>query len=337
MKPVGPDFSVSPTLWAQAASSIAGQLQEQVDVDREGLRHRLIERGYAIQSLDIPGHPKVTRVLAVDSSLAVKRYRFQTLWGVHGVAGYAVFDGKDHEDRLVGGEPIPYDDVRADSRVALGILHDAWDLSAQTGTLRTAEECRLIVEGLSALESEGRAVDAVLFDGSIATTLRSLAEDSQQGEAAARARRDLDAVLADKAVVGMVEDSHATDVSSSLGLSMSNLMLAELALSPLEYFSVMTRGVQVYYGKLPEKKVPFSPSGVSRPVTIRWEIAGAGDAAWLSRLAGMWAAERDLVHSQLYPVRLTDYLTRRIDVGAIVDEVAAGCDLEPSFRDSREW
>jgi len=56
----------------------------------------------------------------------------------------------------------------------------------------------------------------------------------------------------------------------------------------------------------------------------------------LEKLAGMWTMERDLLHTQIYPLRMSDYLTRKLKVSGVLEKIIAENNLQLKYRDSRD-
>jgi hypothetical protein len=114
---------------------------------------------------------------------------------------------------------------------------------------------------------------------------------------------------------------------------MTDLLLCEIALNPNEYVEV-DELVCVRYLKLAGKKVEYQQS-LTSDLTVRWEFTEkAGD--YMQALAYMWSLETDILHPQIYPLRAADYLTRKIKVSGILDEVVSAKNLKLKNRERRD-
>ncbi len=49
----------------------------------------------------------------------------------------------------------------------------------------------------------------------------------------------------------------------------------------------------------------------------------------------MWALEDDILHPQIYPMRITDYLTRKINAGGILEKAASENNMLLQYRELR--
>ena len=74
----------------------------------------------------------------------------------------------------------------------------------------------------------------------------------------------------------------------------------------------------------------------SQPFVARWEFKSGYVNKQLPEVLGVWMTEDDLHHPQTYPIRLADYLTRRMNVAGMLERFAAENGLLPQFRSSRE-
>jgi hypothetical protein len=299
----------------------------------EGARGALEAAG--LRPKPLSPSPREASFLAADCSSAAKETRYNALWGAHAAAVYGVWDGVGHGDMVVGNGSIPYRQLSYSSRVELGELVPYSDVDVRSGAARAAVEFSMMLSASAELADAGQAPDFFLVDGSLRTNRDSLADDAGYPELS-RAREAFEGVLALGKVVGMVEDSHATDISRSLGMGFTNMLLMELALRPGEYVAQEAGGIAVCHVKLPGKPLPYLPSGNSGPLTARWEFGHAGYEDDIALLAGIWLSEDDLLHPQLYPVRMADHLTRRVRVGGLLDEAASRLGLLKRHREMRE-
>lgn len=304
------------------------------EFDREAQRKRLEDEGYGIEKLSPHVDSMEVSLLTTDASIAKKELRFHCLWALHAVALNAVFDCKQHHDVLVGQEKVPYRDLKYDSIIEVGEYKPYMDMDHRSDSLRVQHELGFLMESMKSLNK----IDYLLVDGSLYTTGFNLKSRLNSGypehKKAVEAYKQL---LESGKAVGLVEDSHSIDVSSKLGLNMTNLLFFDLVLDPLEYVvDSKSDGINACYVKLPSKQVPYLPSKSSTPFTVRWEFTQKNYVKYLEKLAGMWTLETDLVHSQLYPVRVADYLTRKIKVGGILDNLVKEHNLELKHREQRE-
>jgi hypothetical protein len=311
------------------ASVLASSLKP-ADFDRERWRGVVDSefgiRRFACVDADTAG------LIAADSSMALQNLRYHALWGMHCVSLYGLFNGIRNPDLLVGNGYVNYTDLMYESRVDLGSFRPYWMLEQQMNHLRIAAEYSALACDRDALVDSGRKVDYLLVDGSLKTNSENLSvkADLPTVRAAVDAQERL---LKLHTVVSMAEDSHASDISSRFGLNMSNLMFFHLLLDDFEY--VVDDGrFSVCYIKLPGKRLSYSLDEC-RPTTVRWEFPYRGFEPDLSRLASIWLKEDDLLHPQVYPLRIADYLTRRINAGGLLKEAAGESNAESEFRDLR--
>ncbi|MFC2153895.1 DNA double-strand break repair nuclease NurA [Candidatus Altiarchaeota archaeon] len=335
MKPLGPDFEAPYGLWEKKTSELSESIGSIESDKADGFRQLFLDAGFGLKRFNIV-EPHASSFLAVDSSLAVRQLRYNILWTLHTVALYSSFDGKEHEDPLLGQEDIPYGGLMYDSAIDAGILQNSWNLDSKVNAIRSLHECKSLKENQEGLGEKRKTPDFLLFDGSLQSTLRFLGDESTNHDYCSEAKNLLSDLIKNGKMIGLVEDSHATDITSRFDLNISNLWFAHLVLRSQEYFCIPSGGVNVCYIKLPSKKVGFLPSRRSNPVTVRWEFGFPDFDKDLNLLASLWMQESDLVHSQLFPVRIADYLTRRISASGLLDQFVAENDLELSYRDMRE-
>ena len=308
--------------------------RERESAEASELREKLSAAGFKFNSLN--PKPRKSRFLAADSSFAVKELRYHALWAAHAAALHALYDGSMHHDALVGHGALPYTGLLYSSYVVAGEFIPYSDLDVRGNSIRVEFEFDSLMKALGELDSEGLKPDFILVDGSLYTNLRNLEGRESVYEEHARASASFRRVLASGRVVGMVEDSHATDLSRELGFNFTNMLLFDLSLKPGEYVVDLRDGISICYVKLPPKRLPYLAAGESRPLTVRWEFNYPGFEGDLDLLAGVWLREDDLLHPQLYPVRIADYLTRGIRVSGLLDRVAAERNLELRHRELRE-
>lgn len=329
MKKLAADLRFDEDALERGLSKVADDIDESLP-DAEDVREKLAEAGFEIKQAEAETPPDEAGYLAADSSFAKKELRFNVLWGVHSVCVYGVFDGSGHDDPLVGRGVVPYRDLAYSSRTSFGCLKPYSDVDARLEALRLGAEARLLNETAEEVEGEGRRVDYILFDGSLTT----LSVDESVPESAA-ALAELDK-LKSRNVVGLVEDSHVSDISRCLGFEYTNALILDASLAPLEYVAVEQDGFEVCYIKLPAKKLSHLGGRESPPFVARWEFKRGLAERHLPLLLGAWSHEDDITHPQTYPVRVADHLTRKINVAGILDDFAAEKNIAPQFRSLRE-
>lgn len=287
--------------------------------DKNVLRDKVVNQGIKVRRIK-PEEPDSARILCCDSSIVSKSLRFLNIWGIHTVTLCAKFDSGQHDDPLIGQGKIRYQNMMYDSDIFVKDSASSEELEKSINSFRIFKEYDNLLKGYETL---GKEVDFLIVDGSIYTNSRNLDDNL-----------DVQKKLL-KRCVSMVEDSHSVDLTKGLELKMSNLNLFDLILEPLEYIVDEKEDVNVCYIKLPPKDLDFLPSRVSEPITVRWEFSYAGFEKDLDNLVGIWMCDKDALHSQIYPVRIADYLTRRIKVSGLLDEVIREGNLSPQFRDMR--
>ena len=308
-------------------------------LEAHDLRSRILSSGRRIENLETESSltkPKGAGFLSGDSSSAVRELRYHALWGVHSACVYAVYDGVEHEDVLVGHGKVRYRDMLYSSELKVGSIVPYSEVDLRANSIRVLREVSHMLRCLEELSSEGRRVDYVLLDGSMQTNLRNLAGKGGGFKEDSEALAALRKLMSHGNLVGLVEDSHATDLSRELGFDYTNMLLFEVALSPGEYVTDERDGVFICYIKLPSKAVDYLPSRTASPLTVRWEFNKKDFRDDLNLLSGIWLSEDDLLHPQLYPIRVTDYLTRKLKVGGILDSFAQEKGLDLKYRDMRE-
>jgi len=301
--------------------------------NQEEVLHSLNGLGYAVSHLHPRENPPHVTILSGDSSIVVKELRFQCLWGIHCVCLYATFDGLEHTEPLSCQGSIGYRDILFDSLLDAGFYLPYQDVDLRAKLTRIFFETYFLLKSLNRVEEGGGKVDHIVVDGSLLALKRNT--ESLKYPESAKASQVFK-TLTSRRVVGLVEDSTASDISQQLGLGMTNLNLFDLILAPSEYTVCEKNGVYACYIKLPEKTLSHTPSRVSAPLTVRWEFNYPDFIDDLEVLAGVWLREDDLLHPQIYPVRVADYLTRRIKVGGVLDDLAEKHNLPQKFRELRQ-
>ncbi len=278
------------------------------------------------------------KILSVDSSTAQNEMRYSALWGIHCVTLYARFDGSLYKDPMLGGDNIIYTDIMYDSFVDVKNIKPYRRIASRSNSMRILTEYNSVINSYYDIKSNGISPDYILIDGSLYTTVKALERNSliENYPGYNSALEAGERLLKTGKVIGMIEDSHSTDISRKLGMDMTNLMLFEIALGQNEYIVDAKEGVNICYIKLPEKKLGYLPSHKSKPVVVRWEFSYPNFKEDLEGLAALWCMEADLLHPQLYPLRIADYLTRRIKVGGILEKFIRDKGLDLKYREMRE-
>lgn len=307
---------------------MSSQLAE-TDLDASILREKLTSSGLSIQNtlLNAPGSSR--SFLCADSSYAKLDVRYHFLYCVHTVAVNAVFALPPEKDVLVGQGTVAYDKLSYESVLDAGLIKPYSDVDARLNLLRVSAE----MASLASLRENIGDVDYLIVDGSLSTIKKELSstQEHPEHENALKAFK----ALTDLNAVSMVEDSHATDITGALGLTITNLHLFDVALKPGEYVCKEDDGIHVVYVKLPAKKVCYAPGEQTLPFTVRWEFSYKDFEDDLSYLVGAWMCEDDLVHPQIYPMRIADYLTRKVKANGVLVQFAQKHGLEDKYRNRR--
>jgi len=328
MKKLSPEYEIDEISLNQKLT-VLGEKTTEAEPDSQEIRDKLLEAGFIVNKLE-PSKPKQARFLAADSSLAKKELRFDCFWGVHAVCVYGLFDGSSHADSLVGRGSVPYKNLQYDSVTDFGQLRPYSNVDARLDAIRLATEARLLNETSGKLEQEGLKLDTILFDGSLSTL--EIDEKTMEAKAATTEITKLKS----NNVVGVVEDSHDTDVSKEIGLEYTNALIFDLCLKPLEYVTVDKDDFEVCYIKLPAKKMHYLFEGESVDFIARWEFKKESASKQLPALVGVWLSEDDIQHPQIYPIRLADYLTRKISVSKILSDFSRQNNMASKFRGMRK-
>ncbi|MBN2014953.1 MAG: DNA double-strand break repair nuclease NurA [Candidatus Altiarchaeota archaeon] len=332
MERLSPDFRFDVNLLENKLKKIADELGKK-EFDRDLFRDRFTSEGFRIGKLKPSA--KNTSFLSVDSSVVKKELRHNAIWGSHSVVLYSEFDGKKHPDPLAQGI-VHYTDIMYDSHIDVGVFSPYGQIDSRMNSIRVAEEYSSL---LASLRSMGpRKVDLLLIDGSLYTTLRRLRDEARLSRFPEhkKALELHDELMGAGKVVGLVEDSHSSDLSKRVGLEVTNTTFFESILEENEYVATKKAGVNVCHIKLPSKALSYTHSRISDPLVVRWEFSYDDFMEDLSNLVGLWLLEDDIWHPQIYPMRITDYLTRRLKIGSVLDSLIAENELDPKYRDLRE-
>jgi hypothetical protein len=335
MEKLTPDFRFETSALEDKLRKIASELSER-DFDREVFREKLSSAGYEVRRL-APKSPSRLSFLSVDSSTVKKELRYHALWGIHTVAVYSEFDGRRHPDPLAQGD-VGYMSLMYDSYMDVGAFWPYRQVDSRADSQRVAEEYSAILKSLSGLSSAGKKPDLLLIDGSLQTTARKLRSESARSKFKEhhRALELQKRLLSSGKVVGMVEDSHSTDVSRKLGLEATNIAVLWLLLGDNEYVSYQKDDIFVCHLKLPQKRLSYTHSRLGDPLVVRWEFSYEDFESDLAHLAAVWMREDDIWHPQIYPIRVADYLTRKVKIGGVLDSLIEAAALEPKYREMRE-
>ncbi|MBD3387863.1 MAG: hypothetical protein GF416_02335 [Candidatus Altiarchaeales archaeon] len=332
MKPLNADFRTGSGIDSLVESM---SFTEQGELDVSELRNRLETGGFKFEDLRVTPSPGAS-LLAVDSSFSMRELSYHAIWATHAVALYGEYDGGENDDILVGHGSIPYGNLLYSSYLEAGEFIPYSEVDSRGNAARVSFEFSSLKRAYGELESSGLKPDFILVDGSLYTNLRNIrAKDGVFPECEA-ALRSFGEVLGMERVVGMVEDSHATDLSRDLGYNFTNMLLFEIALEPGEYVVDEREGISICYVKMPSKPLPFSAAGSSKPLTVRWEFNYPGFRDDLGLLAGIWMSESDILHPQIYMLRTADYLTRKIRVQGLLERIVSEKGLGLKYREQRE-
>ena len=301
--------------------------------DAESLINLLSSNGFDIKTV----RPKREEFssLACDCSSASRRYRYNALWATHAVAVYSKYDMDCHNDKIVGHSEIPYADLSYVNELKAGEFTPYSEIDVRMNLIRVTNEFNLMNNAFGELKETASGVDVILCDGSLSTVNERINRESDEFEEKNEAKQAFENVLKNSNVVGLVEDSFASDISSELGLKMTNINLFDICLKPFEYIVKKSNGINICYLNLPPKSIPYLPEKKSPSFTVRWEFAANDFENLFSNILGAWLDEDDLLHPQLYPIRIADYLSRRIKAGGVLDSICENIDLEPLFRQKR--
>jgi hypothetical protein len=327
------DFRFDAAPIEEKLKRIAGELAKK-DYDAEAFREKVISAGFTIKRLS-PILKKKSSFLAVDSSIVKKELRQHALWATHCVVLYSEFDGKAHQDPLAQGL-VSYGNLMYDSYLDLGVFSPYRHIESRANSLRVANEYASLI--LSYKRSGLSNVDYFLVDGSLQTTVRRLKDEVRMSKFPehSKALNLHNELLSVGKVIGLVEDSHSCDLSKKIGLEVTNSTLMDIILADNEYVAFKKDDINVCHLKLPAKALNYTHSRKSSHIVVRWEFSYDDYEADLGNLAALWAKEDDIFHTQIYPMRVTDYLTRRLKVGGMLDSLIEESGLEPLYRDMRE-
>jgi len=335
MEKLGPNFRFEIKLLEDKISRLVNELKRK-EFDRDLFRDRFISKGFKIKNLK-PRIKKGISFLSVDSSIVKKELRHHALWGSHSVVLYSKFDGKEHSDPLAHGN-IWYRDLMYNSYPDLGIFSPYRQIENRMNSIRISNEYSSLLDSWKRLDSRSLKIDYFLIDGSLQTTLKRLRDEVKfsgfrEHEKALKLHGDL---MKLGTVIGMVEDSHSVDLAKKVDLGVTNVALLDLILEENEYITEKKDGVNICYLKLPSKTLNYTPSRKSDPLVVRWEFSHDKFEKDLENLAALWLLEDDIWHPQIYPLRITDYLTRRLKIAGILDRLIKESGLDLKYREMRE-
>ncbi len=330
MKTLTPDLRFDTVSLEKKLESIAVELEEK-EFDRQMLRKRLVDAGFKIRRAE-PAL-KNASFLAADAAFVKKELRHHALWALHAACVYSEFDGEEHPDPLSYGH-VGYLNIMYDSYPELGVFQPYKSIEQRAGPLRIMHEYNALVDSSRKVAGP----DYFLVDGSIQSNLRKLTEQAQTSpfSEAKKALIAHERLMESGKAVGLVEDSHSSDISSALNFPATNAFLLDIVLEEKEYVCIEKSGINVCYIRLPQKFLNYTPVRKSNPFVARWEFAYSGFEEDLGFFLGLWMREDDVSHPQIYPLRLTDYLTRKVKVGSVLDGLIRETDLPLRYRELRE-
>jgi len=326
MRKLTPDFDFNPDVLEDKFLRLKETLD--VKVNPAELRDKLSSE-FPVQKLNPKFCKNETRILSVDSSIVCRELKFAALWAVHAVSLLGVFDNLLHEDPLVGGKRIWYRDLSYNSELDLGKFERHAEIENNSNLVRIEKEYNSLLNSFQELNSNGIGVDYLLLDGSIYTVLKRIKENE-------KLMGLYNELKVSGKLIGMVEDSASVNIARGLGTKLTNIALFDLILEENEFVVNEKGGVNICYLKLPSKDLSYTPSRKSEPLTVRWEFSYPEFLPDLENLVAIWCREDDLLHPQLYPLRIADYLTRRVKVGGILDRFIRENRLELKHREMRE-
>jgi len=329
LEPLTPDFRFDARLLENRINSIRREFDD-LEFDGSLFRDRLVEEGFEVRKLDLVKPSHSVELLSVDSSIVKAELRFFALWALHCVVLRSCFDGSKHGDPLVGGQ-IWYRNLMYNSFIDAGQIKPYRIVEEKANNIRILKEYKSLRETFLGLRSEGCEVDYLLVDGSLYTNQAKLSRYG--GEKALSVYREL---LGEGRVVGMSEDSHAGDLADKVGLDCTNLMLLDLILDEREYVVHKREDINICYLKLPSKNLSYTLEEKSPNLTVRWEFPYNEFREDLGTLAYIWSMEGDLLHPQVYPIRVADYLTRRVKMQGLLERLIEENNLGLRYRDLRE-
>jgi len=348
MKRVTPDFDFD----SKVLEDKFLKLKETLDVKANPAELRdKISSDFSIRKIEPKLSKSETRILSVDSSIVSRELKFAALWAIHSVSLFCVFDNSMHEDPLVGGKEIWYRDMSYNSDLDLGRFERQDEIENNYNYIRIEQEYKSLLNSFQELNSNGIEAEYLLLDGSIYTVLKRIKDNELM--------KLYDKLKDSGKLIGMVEDSASVSIAIRLGTNLTNIGLFDLILEENEFvvhekfcperaeftqtnlpqggrFADEKNGINVCYIKLPSKELSYTPSRKSEPLTVRWEFSYPEFLQDLENLVAIWCKEDDLLHPQIYPLRIADYLTRRVKVGGILDRFIRENGLELKHRERRE-
>ena len=324
MRDLSPVFESDLDYLSGRLIELAGELEDPI-LDVSGIRNHLESEGFRIRSFTPKSDPGQKSFFCVDSSFGRLDLRFNSLYCVHTVGVSARFSPKASEDVLVGQGTVHYEKLEYASKIDVGVLKPYAEAERLLSLARLREE-------LAFLEDAGEGFDFLVLDGSLSALDYELKANEDKGEESSKFFKS----LLKKNTVSMAEDSHSSNISGRLGSHLTNNHLFDLVLKPLEYVVVEDEEYSTVYLKLPSKRMLVNPAGTSDPFTVRWEFSKKEFIEDLESIVAIWLFEDDLVHPQIYPLRIADYLTRKIKIHGILKDFAGNSNLKAQFRDLRQ-
>lgn len=274
-------------------------------------------------------------ILCADCSFSVSELRHCAIWAAHAVSVYAKFDMQSHPDIVSGNGTQPYGSLMASNHVDMGSFIPYSDIEDRAKCARLMVELYSLSKAMDELAIICEEPGMVLIDGSILQTERALCRLYGDYPEFSAAKKMFEKVKSISGLAGLVEDSRACDICRGAGLNITDPLLFDLCLDPLEIAYKAFGDVTVCYLKLPPKELSYLAERVADPVIARWEFTGKNPLRNASEMAGMWMEENDILHTQTYPIRLADYLSRAIKTSGMIDEAIELYNLKTSFRHLR--
>ncbi|OYT27853.1 MAG: hypothetical protein B6U97_00120 [Candidatus Altiarchaeales archaeon ex4484_96] len=329
MESLTPDYRFDAVLLENRIKSLGRELVDK-KFDRVECRKKVEECGFVLDKVSLVEPGRGVEFLAADSSIVKEELRYMALWAVHCVVLRGCFDLDKHRDPLIGGD-IRYKNLMYDSFIDAGQIKPYQMVDEQINNIRIHQEYKSLNRSLKDLKNEGVKPDYLLVDGSLITNQRKLSRYKNKD-----ALEEYTRLKNECMIVGLCEDSHAGDLAAKFGMDSTNIMFFDLILDEKEYVVHKKDDVYICHLKLPSKKLSYTGGINSPPLTVRWEFTNKDFIMDLNKLAFIWSCEDDLLHPQIYPLRIVDYLTRKIKMPGLLRRIIEENNLMLRYRDMRE-
>jgi len=300
------------------------------EFDVDVLRDRLRENDFKIKKLKPKRPSDEVEFLVVDSSIVKNELRFYALWAIHSVVLRACFDNNTHTDPLIGDE-ILYKNLMYNSYVDLGQIRPYKMVDERVNIIRISNEYKSLGKSYMELDDNGINIDFMIIDGSLYTNLQKLRKFRDD-----KGLKEFQRLRDNGKLIGMVEDSNAGDIAYKINANLTNLLLFDLVLNKNEFVIDRKGKINICYIKLPPKILSYTPDRRSKSMTVRWEFSYENFKSDLENIVAIWLLESDLFHPQIYPLRLADYLTRKIRMHGLIENLIKENEIELKYRDLRE-